>query len=487
MNKNSRINVVLSLMLLLIFCWTRLYEIHKLPLFLDEALYIRWTDTIAEAGWSGLLAPLNEDGQPPLFFWISAVIKKYLLPGDSLLVLRLMSISFGSLAMVGGMGLAYQISKSKRAAWIFGFLYVSVPYTLILERIGMRDSAMTFVFLSSLLGIYSWQKSNQLRSLIFSGAVLSLGIWIKSIAWLAVFSSLLLLVILNKRPAIRAWIAILAPLIISVAVLYFMGAVNSITQKNSIFLIEAWPSISQVRDNTYQVMIWLNQYLSTLLFIFLIFLIAAITLKKDKTIGRFVLVVSAPLMIEIVIAEIFFPRYFLISVGGFLVILALYLEKLSRKIHWTHFAVALLVLLMPPLTKSIQYVQDPLQTTLPQIEQWQYISGWPAGYGVAETANFLMNNPVDYIFTEESDLLRTGISYYKPALKNNLKVIHGDLSRSSLLAAGLTEAMLQEHEVVLALHLKQELPVVLKGEILFSVQKPNNGDQISIYRINGYK
>jgi hypothetical protein len=387
--------------------------------------------------------------------------------------------------MMSGMGLAYQISKSKRAAWIFGMLYVFVPYILVLERIGMRDSAMTFVFLSSLLGIFMWRQSNQLRGLIFSGAVLSLGIWVKSIAWLCVLGSLALMVMLKRKLQIRELIAIGAPLVASVAALYFLGAMSSITQKNSIFFIDSWPTMFQIRDNAYQAMLWLYDYLTPLLFIILFFLIAGMALNKNRALRELVLVVSIPLMIEIIIAEIFFPRYFLITVGGFLVILALYLEKLSRKVSWMHFAVALSVLLVLPAAKSVQFAVNPLRSSLPQIEQWQYISGWPAGYGVEAAADYLVQNPVDYIYTEESDLLRTGLSYHQSSLKSQTRVIYGEFTRDALAAAGLNQELMQKKRVVMALHLRQELPPILEGEKLFSVQKPNNGDYISMYRITG--
>ncbi|MDQ3239358.1 MAG: hypothetical protein M3P33_02430, partial [bacterium] len=61
----------------LIFAISRLYNLSILPIFTDEAIYIRWTEIIwsvrsLENAGTLLFYPLT-DGKQPLYMWLSGI------------------------------------------------------------------------------------------------------------------------------------------------------------------------------------------------------------------------------------------------------------------------------------------------------------------------------------------------------------------------------------------------------------------------------
>src|SRR3989344_836362 len=57
-------------LIVLVFGFTRLFNLEAVPIFADEAIYIRWAQLLAY-DWHNLFVPLT-DGKTPLFMWLLA-------------------------------------------------------------------------------------------------------------------------------------------------------------------------------------------------------------------------------------------------------------------------------------------------------------------------------------------------------------------------------------------------------------------------------
>jgi hypothetical protein len=88
------------------------------------------------------------------------------------------------------------------------------------------------------------------------------------------------------------------------------------------------------------------------------------------------------------VARIFFPRYLLFLTvpmalaGGY--ILSLVRGRLR-------LAAALSVFLFAPALLCGQIIFLAEKAPLPAVERWQYVSGWPSGYGTGELKEFLVS------------------------------------------------------------------------------------------------
>src|SRR6266480_1947423 len=80
-----------------LFFFTRFYNLLGLPIFTDEAIYVRWAQIAKnDATWRFISLT---DGKQPMFVWIAMVLMKFI--HDPLLAGRLVSVIAGFLSLVG--------------------------------------------------------------------------------------------------------------------------------------------------------------------------------------------------------------------------------------------------------------------------------------------------------------------------------------------------------------------------------------------------
>jgi len=90
--KNNRfVKIILSLILVLAFFLIRLQNLTSIPVFGDEAIYIRWSQIIKNE--ETLRFVPQTDGKQPLFMWLTAVGLRF--HSDPLVVARFISILAG--------------------------------------------------------------------------------------------------------------------------------------------------------------------------------------------------------------------------------------------------------------------------------------------------------------------------------------------------------------------------------------------------------
>jgi len=127
----------IGILLCVFFLLTRLINLVLLPVFADEAIYIRWAQIIFDdANWRFI--PLT-DGKQPLFMWLASTLVPFL--QDPLFAGRMVSVIFGFLSLVG----VYVFSRytfGKRAAFFAAFLYIFLPFTLFYDRLAVVDGML---------------------------------------------------------------------------------------------------------------------------------------------------------------------------------------------------------------------------------------------------------------------------------------------------------------------------------------------------------
>src|SRR3989344_7532028 len=93
-------------LLLGLYLLTRLTNLTQLPVFTDEAIYIRWSQIGAQdANWRFISLT---DGKQPLFTWVIMALLRFV-PADPLFVGRLASVLTGAASLVGMWFLALEL------------------------------------------------------------------------------------------------------------------------------------------------------------------------------------------------------------------------------------------------------------------------------------------------------------------------------------------------------------------------------------------
>lgn len=138
--------ILLPIALLVIYSALHLFRLTALPVFADEAIYIRWSQLIIDDWQRYLFYPMN-DGKTPLLMWL--MIPGLLIFNDQLWAARLLSVLVGA----GTVSLTYLLVrqlKLPRKTALFASLLVSItPFTFFYHRLALTDSLLLFNLLAS--------------------------------------------------------------------------------------------------------------------------------------------------------------------------------------------------------------------------------------------------------------------------------------------------------------------------------------------------
>jgi 4-amino-4-deoxy-L-arabinose transferase-like glycosyltransferase len=94
----------------LFYLCVRVPHLLALPLFSDEAIYLRWAQLIRQAPWDNLMVSLA-DPKPPLHYWLMALAWPW--GTDPLFGARLVSVGAGLLGTLAMFGLGLELSRMR--------------------------------------------------------------------------------------------------------------------------------------------------------------------------------------------------------------------------------------------------------------------------------------------------------------------------------------------------------------------------------------
>jgi 4-amino-4-deoxy-L-arabinose transferase-like glycosyltransferase len=137
MTKIKRILIIGIGILLLAFI-LRIYRLTALPIFVDEAIYIRWAQ-VMRAEETLRFLPLS-DGKQPLFMW--SVIPFLKLFADPLFAGRFTSVLTGLATVVGVFLVGKLLFKSKRVGFLAAVIYAISPFSVFFDRMALVDSML---------------------------------------------------------------------------------------------------------------------------------------------------------------------------------------------------------------------------------------------------------------------------------------------------------------------------------------------------------
>jgi len=457
--------------LISIFGLTRLINLMRPPLFIDEALYIGWSEAIRLNPQANWLISLKE-AWAPLQSWLGALFTSIV--GDPLLSLRLLSVFAGAISLFLIIKLSQVLfvqNKDKLAGWLF----ILSPFVLMYDRLGMRDSAVTMVSLIVLLGTSLRLLKKKPKAVYLIAIGVAMGLFLKNLTWF--LPGLVLASYVWFRPKISRH-DFGALILASLPIWFYLttDTWHSLTEKNQIFLSFREISLSQVRANVAQVLHWWWEYLSLPVLI----LIAGgiwLSWKKHRQSFYLLMIFTIPvLLFEILVAKILFPRYFLfVAVISFLWAgrgLQWLLNTVNRQMKFILIAVVFL----PSIILDWQIISNFKEAKLPAIEQWQYISGWPSGYGLTEFVNYLREDEPDLLVIEDGGLIVRGIPYLYPNHQMKLVTSEKDL--------GLIEKSLRQgKKIYLGLNIADNPPEKFKTILLNEFERPKNGKSMKLYQI----
>lgn len=388
-----KLTVFVLLLLLGIAFGLRFYNLTLLPVFVDEAIYVRWSQVMAAEPTLRFL-PLS-DGKQPLFMWTLMFVIKYFT--DPLFIGRLISVFTGLGTMVGIFTFSYLLFKNKLVSILSTFLYVLSPFAVFFDRMALVDSMLSMFGIWSAIFAYLASKYKRLDFAMLAGFALGFASLTKSPA---IFIAFLLPTfwILNKD--LKGIWRLGVSYLIAFAMYNIQRLGPNFSLLNSRTADYVLP-ISHVFANFFDPLIphlkdffvWLYS-MGPAAVIGLVVLGTYLGLKKqlDKTLilliwVLFPVVVQAEFGLTFTARYVFFTLPYLYILGAFAISGD---NKLVKKITYA----LLTVFVIESAIFNLNLLTDPEKAKLPRGERSGYLEEWTAGQGIKEIS--------EYLKTEES-------------------------------------------------------------------------------------
>lgn len=379
----------------------RLFNLTKIPIFTDEAIYIRWAQVGLDDAAQRYIS--LTDGKQPLMIWLMYPFLKIF--SDPLFAGRFVSVLSGVMGVAG----IYMVARElfgKKTALISGLIYVVSPFTMVYDRLALMDSLIAAIGIWSVYLEILLVRKLRLDLALILGMVIGLGMLTKSNAQFFIFSlpfSLLLFNFSQKsagRKIVR-WTGYCVVGTVIALVMYNSLRLSPwfyiINLKNHVFIKTISETVhtpfSVFLANLYGLTDILRGYLTLPVMMLLSGGLLYFLYKKEKKVLFLFLWFIFPYIAFGIFAKVIFPRYLLVMVYPLFIILAHTVVELegilSPKIRYSLYFIALFFTLS--IYQSVLLSLNPSKADIPRADKNQLFDDWPAGNGVREIVSFIRN------------------------------------------------------------------------------------------------
>lgn len=395
-----------SVVIFLLYFGSRLINLTSIPVFGDEAIYLRWSQIIKNVETLRFI-PLN-DGKQPLYMWLVVPLLKFFSP---LIAGRLLSAisGFTTLTLLVTLFAIYRnyssknkeplsfifesLSKNAFSNFIPGLIYIFLPFAFFFDRIAVPDNLLSALCLLSIIFTLLLAKYPRLDLSMLLGIILGLAWITKSPAIYFVVLSLFGFILLGNLKKIY-YPVISITIGFGVYNLLRLGPqFHQIAIRNLDYI---WP-ISEILKHPLDPFVPHLHDLSSLYFQFIslpLVLAFIINFKKLSKLFIFILLTFLlPLIANLAIAKIFTGRYILFTIPYLIILMSLGILTISKLFKFSIFFIPLLFI--PNIFYQYQLSTKPYTTKIPNSESG-YLSGWTAGWGISPISQYLINRSKDH-------------------------------------------------------------------------------------------
>jgi hypothetical protein len=340
-------------------------------------------------------------GMSPLRPWLAGkgvpiFVSSFILPwarGHDLAASRAITVAFSLVTVVAVFALARRL-YDRRTALTAALFYIACPFALFHDRLFLPDAVLSSFAALALVASCDLARLGRARDGVLAGLALALGVlskangalllFIPAAAWLAF-----------ARPLRRSWWALATAY--SVAFLLVAWPLWVFVQRTDALRVAFTrgdaSSLDRLGRNAALAGEWLWTWGTGPLCVLTVAGIA-VALARRHAASLFLAVVAAvPAAVLLPTATTWYPRYLHFVAVPTLVLAAHALVSLVDLARWTRPAfartallgAATAVVLGPALAQDFHLWTDPRRARMPAVDRFQYVDGWPSGYGARET------------------------------------------------------------------------------------------------------
>ncbi len=435
-----KFEILAGILITLAYFLTRLINLDALPIFADEAIYVRWSQVMKNETTLRFL-PLS-DGKTPLFMWLVFPILSFF--ENDLVAARFLSAMAGFGTLIG----VYAASRmffSPKVAILASIFYVATPYTFFFDRMALVDSFLNFWGIWALFLTILLAKFPRLDLAMILGAVIAGGILTKPSGWFFLLVMPVSIILFNfKKPFLQRLGKLLA-LWLVVAGIAWLGYnalrlgpnfhLIAIRNQDYVFTIAQVlkhpfdPFFSHLAD----IWDWFGTLLTWPIFFAALAGAAFAIWKKDKVLIFILIWATIPLLIQAEIAKVFTARYLIFNATPLVFLSAIFVafafDFLTKKLKFLSYFALILLLILPSIF-IFNSLTDPAKAALPKKERSGYLEEWTAGTGIADVANFIAERA-------KHRKIMVGTEGYFGTLPNGLQVYLEGITNVTVIGVGL--------------------------------------------------
>lgn len=380
---------------------SHLFSLTLLPVFADEAIYIRWAQLIQDDAARYAFFSMA-DGKPPLFMWILTGVLH--LGTDPLFIGRLLSAAIGLVTVFVLRALVIEFSKDPVARLVTTYAGIVLPFWFFYHRMVLMDGLLTLLLALTFFFALQLAKKPTVRSFMFMAVSFGLAMMTKTPALFAIpiiaITPVYVWLEQRKRKSISLFRTILMVGAAGVVgMLFFLSLrvsplFGALFSRSGDFTFTTHDLISGEWKYVFlesfpHNIIWLAAYLTPELFV-LSFM--GLCFKRTRASVSFFLLCAflffSPLTL---IGRVLWPRYFLpVSIFMTLALGISSAELIKHKVS----KVLCYVLLFTMSIRCAYFIGISLRNVaqIPFVieDKKQYLTEWSAGYGNIQVRNFIV-------------------------------------------------------------------------------------------------
>ena len=410
-----------AIAVIVVYFAIRLINLDLIPVFVDEAIYVRWAQVMRNEPTLRFL-PLSE-GKQPLFMWILMFILQ--LFSDPLVAGRVVSVAAGFVTLLGVAFLTWLVTKSRLATLISSVFYIILPYTFFFDRMALVDSMLAaFAVWSIILGLLLVDTPrldlSLLLGFVLGGALLTKS---PSIFFILLQPVFLLSTKLNKQKIIKiigSWLVAGLVAFMFYNIMRLGPNFHLINSRNQDYLFSfsevLQHPLNPLTGNLKSTFAWLGALFGWPVFA----LVFAAMFSKNRSLKVIFLWSLLPLLAQASVAKVYTPRYLLFAAVPLLVLAASSISKLVKSLPKAGLILLAVAMLWPAIT-TFNLLTQPANAALPQRMRHGYFQEWTAGYGQEDIAQYIKTK------AQEGDSILIGTEGFFGTLPDGLQIYLQDV------------------------------------------------------------
>lgn len=460
----------------------RIFNLTLLPVFADEAIYIRWSQIMVNVPTLRFL-PLS-DGKQPLYMWVLMFFVRHF--SDPLFIGRLLSVVSGIGTLIGVFALSFILFRSKKASVIAALIWAVSPFGLFFDRLALVDSMLNLFGVWAVFFSVLTAKTRRLDMAMITGFFLGFMLLTKSPAiFFVVLLPFTWFLVQKKSQVLRLIILYGVTLIIA------YGMYN-ILRLGPNFHLVGMRNLDYVYPYSHILSDPLNPFkghmggivsyfilLAPLSLVPLFVLGIFVNLKKNlTTIFPILALAYVPIFVIAEYSKVVTARYILFTIPFFVILAAAAFTSKSKLVNY--LSVFFLIFFVIQSAMFDYKLLTKVETApLPYGDRSGYLEEWTAGQGIKEISEIIKkvhaNNPATKIVVGTEGYFGTlpqGLEMYLTGTDNVLVIGVGlEINQTPQSLKESKEAGNKTYLVINKSRLKED-PTKIGLELISSYEKP---------------